>query len=307
MPSSPRTKARPTVQTIEQLRDRIDAAEGLQQVVKTMKGLAAVNIRQYQRANDSLAEYAVTVEQGLHILLSVQADVLRLRRDAAVPSGPVLGVVFGSDQGMVGQFNSRIVHHYNKQMDSLGVDPSDRWILAMGRRLAGRIRSEQGELIETRDLPRSTDAIATHVRKLLLAVQEQRARRASRVVLLHHLPASGASYRPTTRHVFPLSIDWLEDLREKPWPGPCLPTFRIDAEEMLAHLVEQYLFVSLFRALAGSLAAENASRLASMQAAERNIEDRLDALRQKYHRQRQSQITSELLDVMAGFEAARGD
>ncbi len=295
------------MQTVEQLRDRIDAAEGLQQVVKTMKGLAAVNIRQYQRANDSLAEYAVTVEQGLHILLSARADVLRLRGDAASASGPVLGVVFGSDQGMVGRFNSSIVRHYHRQMDSLGVAPSDRWILAVGHRLAGRIRSEQGELIETHDLPRSADTIATHVSRLLPAVQDLRARQATRVVLLHHLPASGASYRPTTRHVFPLNIDWLETLRTNPWPGPCLPTFRIDAEEMLAHLVEQYLFVSLFRALAGSLAAENASRLASMQAAERNIEDRLDALRQKFHRQRQSQITSELLDVMAGFEAARQD
>jgi F-type H+-transporting ATPase subunit gamma len=295
------------MQTIEQLRDSIESAEGLQQVVKTMKGLAAVNIRQYQRASDSLDEYADTIELGLHILLTREADVLRLRGDVTAATGPILAVVFGSDQGMVGQFNSRIARHYVEQMDELGVEPERRWILAIGRRLAGRVRSEDGELIETHDLPRSADAIAMHVSELLPVVQDLRAHGAVRVVLLHHLPASGASYHPTTRHVFPVSIDWLEELRRTPWPGRCLPTFRIPPEDMLAHLVEQQLFVSLQGALAGSLAAENASRLASMQAAEKNIEERLGNLRHLYHRRRQSEITSELLDVMAGFEAARED
>lgn len=52
-----------------------------------------------------------------------------------------------------------------------------------------------------------------------------------------------------------------------------------------------------------ALAAENASRLAAMQGAESNIEDRLDELQGRYHRQRQMGITEELLDVVSGFEA----
>ncbi|MFW6154505.1 MAG: F0F1 ATP synthase subunit gamma [Planctomycetota bacterium] len=294
------------MQSVEELRDKIDAAEGLQQVVKTMKGMAAVNIRQYQRADESLAEYAATVEQGLQILLSTAGGAIHLREDVGAGRGEAtLAVVFGSDQGLVGQFNSRIVRHAFEVLESIGAPRDRRRVLAIGRRLAGRLAAEDEEVVEAFDLPRSADAIAGYTRRLLPAVQRLRDQGARRVIVLHHLPVGGASYRAVTRHVFPLSLQWLADLRDRPWPGPSRPMARIDPGAMLAHLVGQYLFVSLFRAFAGSLAAENASRLASMQAAERNIDDRLDALRATYHRQRQGQITAELLDVMAGFEAAK--
>jgi F-type H+-transporting ATPase subunit gamma len=61
----------------------------------------------------------------------------------------------------------------------------------------------------------------------------------------------------------------------------------------------------LLRGLGESLAAENASRMASMQAAESNIEERAGQLQQCYHQQRQQAITAELLDVMAGYETTR--
>jgi F-type H+-transporting ATPase subunit gamma len=80
--------------------------------------------------------------------------------------------------------------------------------------------------------------------------------------------------------------------------------FREEPEALLAALVRMHLLASLYRGLAESLAAENASRLASMQAAESNIEDRQARLQEQYQRRRQSKITEELLDVMAGFEAS---
>jgi F-type H+-transporting ATPase subunit gamma len=70
-------------------------------------------------------------------------------------------------------------------------------------------------------------------------------------------------------------------------------------------LVRQYLFVTLFRAFAESLASENASRLAAMQAAEKNVEERIDKLHASFHQRRQANITEELLDVIAGFEVLK--
>jgi F-type H+-transporting ATPase subunit gamma len=81
--------------------------------------------------------------------------------------------------------------------------------------------------------------------------------------------------------------------------------FRMDEKRLVQSLVHEYLFVSLFRAFADSLASENASRLASMQVAERNIEDRLQALTAESRRLRQDSITAELLDIIASFEALR--
>ena len=71
-------------------------------------------------------------------------------------------------------------------------------------------------------------------------------------------------------------------------------------------MIREYLFVSLFRAFAESLASENASRLASMQVAERNIDDHLKALTTESRQLRQMTITSELLDIISSFESLRG-
>ena len=67
--------------------------------------------------------------------------------------------------------------------------------------------------------------------------------------------------------------------------------------------MREYLFVSIFRACAHSLASENASRLAAMQRAEKNIDELLEDLNRTFHRLRQSSIDEELFDVLSGFEA----
>ena len=74
-------------------------------------------------------------------------------------------------------------------------------------------------------------------------------------------------------------------------------------EKTLRALVREYLFVSLFSACAESLASENASRLAAMQRAEKNIDELLEDLNRTFHRLRQSGIDEELFDVISGFEA----
>jgi F-type H+-transporting ATPase subunit gamma len=82
-----------------------------------------------------------------------------------------------------------------------------------------------------------------------------------------------------------------------------LPTFHLEWETVFAALVRQHMFVTLYRACAESMASEEASRLAAMQNAERNIDERLQELTRAYHHQRQSSIMAELLDITAGYEA----
>jgi F-type H+-transporting ATPase subunit gamma len=71
----------------------------------------------------------------------------------------------------------------------------------------------------------------------------------------------------------------------------------------LRALIREYLFISLFRACAESLASENASRLSAMERADKNIDDLLETLHSAFHRTRQAGIDEELFDVIAGFEA----
>ena len=84
----------------------------------------------------------------------------------------------------------------------------------------------------------------------------------------------------------------------------------MDDDRLFSALVRQYLFASVFRAFAESLASENASRLASMRGAERNIADRIAELTAEltaeFHQVRQMSITEERLGIAAGFEALMG-
>ena len=113
---------------------------------------------------------------------------------------------------------------------------------------------------------------------------------------------SGAVYEPVSQRLLPLDETWQRQPGRHPWPTRNLPEV-MGGDATLRALIREYLFVSLFRACAESLASENASRLAAMQRAEKNIDELLEDLKGTFHRLRQSGIDEELFDVISGFEA----
>ncbi len=294
------------METVESLKRRIESTEDLQSVVKTMKALAAVKIRQFERAAESLEEYHHTVEMGLRAVFQGGAagQVVTREGSGRVPGG----VVFGSDQGMCGQLNDQVVGHAMAHLEGLEADPGKRVVLAVGDRVRARLE-ERGQPVEAgMVVPGGVQGITPRVRDLLLKITTwQEERGVDRVILFHSEPLSGASYRPRTVELLPLDQAWLEQLHKTPWPTRALPLFRGDPQALFSGLIREYLFVALFRAFAQSLASENASRLASMQGAEKNIDEKLAELQNRFHQQRQMSITEELLDIVAGFEALSGE
>jgi F-type H+-transporting ATPase subunit gamma len=103
--------------------------------------------------------------------------------------------------------------------------------------------------------------------------------------------------------LLPLDASWIATMTATPWPTTSLPEVVGDAAATLRALVREYLFVSLYRACAESLASENASRLAAMQRADKSIADLLGTLRGRFARLRQGVIDAELFDVTSGYEA----
>ena len=103
--------------------------------------------------------------------------------------------------------------------------------------------------------------------------------------------------------MLPLDETWRRKLAKRPWPTGNKPEVMSGGTSTLRALIREYLFVSLFRACAESLASENASRLAAMQRADKNINELLEDLNRTFHRLRQNGIDEELFDVISGFEA----
>ncbi len=124
--------------------------------------------------------------------------------------------------------------------------------------------------------------------------------------IFHNQPNEGVGYTPVMQRFLPLDEKWKDSLQQIEYPGKMLPQVAGNKSDTLFALIGGYLFASLFKACAESLASENASRLEAMQRAEKNIGDLLDDLNKKYHRLRQSSIDEELFDVVSGFEALKG-
>ena len=287
-------------QALESMRRRIDSAEDLYGVVRVMKALAAASIRQCELAVESLAEYNRTIETGLQIVL--------WNRPEAIPANPLSGkrrgiIIFGSDQGMCGSFNEQAATFAIDTIKALPEREEDRVVLVVGSRLVGRLEDAGCAVREQFPIPSTVSGITSAVQDVLLKVDELRFQEGvEQFLLIHHRPSAPARSAPATVQLLPIDAAWLRGLAKRHWDSRSLPTFTMDWRELFSALIRQHLFVSLYRAFAESMASENASRLASMQAAEKNIQDHLSVLAVEYHQGRQQSITEELLDIVAGFE-----
>jgi len=288
--------------TTSSLRRKIDSAGKLQSVVSTMKALAASSIGQYEQSVRALGDYYRTVELGLGVCFRGTGSAGLLTEETRRKDAGTIGaVVFGSDQGLVGQFNDMVADHAVK---TLGVLPAKLEVWAVGERVHARLADAGLPLVGLFAVPNSVKGIPLLVGQILV---ESEARRSQGEIVELHLfynrPSSGAVYEPVNQRLLPLDEIWQHELTKIPWPTKNLPEVMGGDTETLRALIREYLFVSLFRACAESLASENASRLAAMQRADKNIDELLEDLNGTFHRLRQSGIDEELFDVISGFEA----
>lgn len=291
-------------ESLESVRRRIGSVEDLRSIVRTMKALAAANIRQYERAARAVAQQAETVETGFHAFL------VHHPRVEAGPRPPESGrtalLVLGSDQGMCGSFNeklARFVVEHSRDEERQDEGP----LLAVGNRITGRLEHLGPEPEETLPAPGGLAGVTPLVERILLRIDRWLAAgRFDRLVVFHNHRLRGTASRPRRVHLYPISDRWLRELQRRPWPERGLPIFKMPWRELLSSLTHELLFVSLYRAVVESLESENASRLEAMQVAERNVDERLDQLEREFRQERQSSIDAELLDIISGYEATSG-
>jgi F-type H+-transporting ATPase subunit gamma len=216
----------------------------------------------------------------------------------------ISAIVFGSDQGLVGQFNDVVADHAIKALADL---PGKPQVWAVGERVRARLADAGIELLGLFTVPNSIEAISSLVGRIQIESETHRAATGSDSLwVFHNRPQAGALYAPASQRLLPLDRQWGQRLADIPWPTANLAEIMGDPGASLHALVREYLFISLFRACAESLASENASRLAAMQRADKNISDLLEQLHATSNQLRQSGIDEELFDVISGFEALGG-
>jgi F-type H+-transporting ATPase subunit gamma len=245
------------------------------------------------------------VELGLGACFrEVEPAALMVDRKRQSDAGAIGVVVFGSDQGLVGQFNDVVADYAIKTLAALPGKPE---VWAVGERVHARLAEAGLAMMGLFSVPNSVTAITPLVGRIQIESEVHREKsQCARVYVFHNRPKSGSLYEPVSQRLLPLDAQWQADLAKVRWPTGNLPQILCNNDATLRALIREYLFISLFRACAESLSSENASRLAAMERADKNIDQLLENLLGTFHRLRQSGIDEELFDVISGFEALDG-
>ncbi|MCX8048413.1 MAG: F0F1 ATP synthase subunit gamma [Methylohalobius sp.] len=285
--------------TLQALGRAIATSSKVQDIVRTMKVLSAASLRQCEQAAKAVAAYGRTVELGLvAVLREVRLPQTRAIHRVA-PSRAA--IAFGSDYGLCGRFNDVLANLAARHLQHA----AQIRILAVGARMDAQLQAQGLRVEECFFAPGSVAGITVTVRQILERIESWRGEGVETLDLFYHRRDDQGKYQPAVQRLLP-PVGLAKRAQQK-WPGRSLPTFSLAAETLLAALFRQHLFISLFRACAESQAAEHSQRLVAMQLAEKNIAERLEGLTRSYGQLRQEQITSELLEVVAGFEAVEKD
>jgi F-type H+-transporting ATPase subunit gamma len=287
------------MQGLQGLKKSIDSAGNLKSIVGTMKAHASSNINQFQNAAKASKEYRRVLDMSLYVVLSAEEEIMPMEE---LEEGDVIHLVFGSDHGLAGRFNERIVEFALVNIPK----EENHKLVVIGQQALQRLRFDY-DITDHFNVPQTTDSIASMVTKLLVRIDEFReTSHVAKIILYYNKPQDNYAFEEDTEILFPIDLSKLiQD--DATWESKSIPTYFSDKADLLSDLIRQYIFITLYRAYCYSLASENASRLSSMQSAEKNIDERLEELNYEYRRERQNSITEEINDVISGFKAIKNN
>ncbi|MET4081955.1 F-type H+-transporting ATPase subunit gamma [Pedobacter sp. UYP30] len=291
--------------TLEDLNRKLDGAKDIKSVVKAMKAMAAANISQYEAAVASLGDYYHTVTLGIKAYLTAEKIQTFIEKPVyrKEDNQTICVIVFGSDLGLVGQFNDLISGYVQQTLGGVA-GKKELWVI--GERVQALLEDSGLNVTKSYSVPGSIDAVTPLIQNILIEIEAAREKEhIHQFYVFHNQPKVGSGCEPVVQRLLPLDQKWMQEIINIPWPTNNIPEVAGNPETTLTALLSAYLFVSTFKACTESLAAENASRLEAMQRAEKSITDMLEALSKKFQSLRQSMIDEELFDVVSGFEALK--
>ncbi len=285
------------MQQLEAVRRKIATTGDLLSVVKTMKALAAVNIRHFENAAKGVGEYAEVINQGWAVFFRNAGIVPRGPRD-----GSAVVLAIGSDQGMCGQFNELVRVRTLNTIEQIVAKGHKVSCWTCGERLNGALEDAGVKPDLNFRVPGSLRGVNSIVDEIEHSLEDWKNHRAMHEFsIIGNLHVSDGEKVPVN-HILPL------ELRSNniKWGNRSLPMLNVPPDRMFSNLFREYLYISVYGAIVQSLAAENSARLAAMQVAEKNILEHVEVLESEFRNTRQGAITGELLDIVAGVEAVVG-
>lgn len=273
------------MEDVSRIEARLESLEELSELVVALRSMAASRAREANEASEGTRSYCAIVDRAIREVLPLAAAH---DRPFARPEGAdAVLIVITSENGFVGGFNNRLVER------ALEVWRPEERLIVVGRR--GQIAASEKEVQPAAgfNMTSRREGVTALARRIGAVVSEAMAAR-----LVFARPERGVGYEIELRQVLPLDLPY--EGRAAPLDAPL---HHLPPMELIEGLAAEYLFAEIADALMASLSAENAARLRTMDAASRNIDERLEKLTREARNARQEQTTSDMLDVVTGAEA----
>lgn len=288
----------------ESMRRKIKGANSIKSVVRTMKAIAGSNIFEYEKAVTALDAYYYATKMSLVAYFRTnKPEAYPVQSEKPHTENKTIGaIIFGADQGLVGQFNDSIATYAMKQLSDFN---GKLIIWAVGEGVYESL-TEAGIPVEgLYRAPNSVKAITPLVGDILMESEMRISRNEiDEFHIFYNHNTDRMTYEPAHKRLLPLDQIWVKAFIHFPWPTKYLPEMIGDSKTILPSLIHEYIFTAVFRSCAESLAAENTSRLATAERADKNIDELLETLGRKYQELRQKTIDEEMFDIVSSFEIA---
>jgi len=293
--------------SLKDIRGRIASVKNIRKITRAMEMISAARLRRAEQRIEHLRPYADALRRMTSRASQAAENIpnLPILQERETVSNVGILLVTG-DRGLAGPFNSQIIRAGNARMREL--DAEVLWY-ASGRRgissLEFRGFEVGGSWAGFTDRPAFSDA-RTIADGLTSAYVDGKV---DRVEIFYNGYISPVNQEVRHETLLPLQqADVLGDVEEEDEDDPhrrALWIYEPDPEEILARLVPDYVEISIYRALLESTASEHGARMSAMRNASDNAGELIDDLTLEANRQRQAEITQEIMEVVAGAEGLR--
>ena len=292
--------------SLDDLKKRIASVKSTQKITKAMKMVAAAKLRKAQEAAEQSRPYADNMENLMDSISRgyIQTDSSRNLLTGSNEDKTILLVLFTSERGLCGGFNSQVSKALREKITELQNQNKTVKVLCVGKKGYDIIKRQYGDLIvEMIDLSsvksiQYEDAknISDKVIKMYFDAEFDRC------LIFYNKFKSVISQIPTEQQVIPAEKSQ-DKTNEDQSKDNSFFEFEPNEKKILEELLPLNFAIQIFKALLESSASEQGARMSAMDNASRNASDMIDSLTLFYNRSRQAVITKELIEIISGAEA----
>ncbi len=289
--------------SLKELRNRIASVKATQKITKAMQMVAAAKLRKAQVAAEAARPYSERMAKVMaNIAAGMEGSENAPRLMAGTGSDQVhLLVVATAERGLCGGFNSSIARLARDKARSLMTDGKQVKILCVGKKGYDALKMEFSDIlldvVTFREIKNVGFEQASQVATQVLSMFDSGEYDVA--TLFYSEFESVISQIPTAQQLIPATVPVVEDTEADDVNYEYEP----GEEEILEDLLPRNISVQVFRAILENAASEQGARMSAMDNATRNAGEMIDKLTLSFNRQRQAQITKELIEIISGAEA----